>query len=372
MWLKELIEMTTSDLATIIEQLGSVSLLFGLLAVGLSFYPAIRLWALSDRKTKVSFSLFFYKVSRRLIFVAFISILASVLLFILSRLFLALSSPDPRVDGQGVALVQNSGEVPQNASELFTWGNLVEFLLAAAFIFLFYRFFQTEFVQALFKRIPNKQLRNTVSFAAVLTVAYPSFTAFENLINIENIRFGIVDSEPKSDSIAKPDPPAPEPPEPEPETVVVPEPPAPEPPEPEPETVVVPDPPAPEPPEPEPGEKEPEIVPPKEFVVRFAFDSSKLNDEAKITIEDAVTHAISIGSDKISIIGHADSPGPDDYNLKLSERRAEEIEAAFNAVLEKRSLDPIKFVTSGKGESDLLVPDEERHPDNRRAVIIID
>ena len=336
MWLKELIEMTTSDLATIIEQLGSVSLLFGLLAVGLSFYPAIRLWALSDRKTKVSFSLFFYKVSRRLIFVAFISILASVLLFILSRLFLALSSPDPRVDGQGVALVQNSGEVPQNASELFTWGNLVEFLLAAAFIFLFYRFFQTEFVQALFKRIPNKQLRNTVSFAAVLTVAYPSFTAFENLINIENIRFGIVDSEPKSDSIAKPDPPAPEPPE------------------------------------PEPGEKEPEIVPPKEFVVRFAFDSSKLNDEAKITIEDAVTHAISIGSDKISIIGHADSPGPDDYNLKLSERRAEEIEAAFNAVLEKRSLDPIKFVTSGKGESDLLVPDEERHPDNRRAVIIID
>jgi hypothetical protein len=75
---------------------------------------------------------------------------------------------------------------------------------------------------------------------------------------------------------------------------------------------------------------------------------------------------------KITIIGHTDERGVSDYNLKLSERRAN---AARNFIIANKISASKISSTVGKGEGELLVPcpsgdcDETIHSKNRRVEI---
>ena len=59
--------------------------------------------------------------------------------------------------------------------------------------------------------------------------------------------------------------------------------------------------------------------------VNFAFNSSDLTDEAKGNLDKIAQVFLEFPDTELMIEGHTDSTGPDDYNMKLSERRAKSV-----------------------------------------------
>lgn len=59
--------------------------------------------------------------------------------------------------------------------------------------------------------------------------------------------------------------------------------------------------------------------------VLFAFDSAKLTDAGKASIDPVIVGSRNLNDVQISLFGHADSRGNADYNQKLSERRAQSV-----------------------------------------------
>lgn len=111
-----------------------------------------------------------------------------------------------------------------------------------------------------------------------------------------------------------------------------------------------------------------EPAPPSEpLVVRFAFDSAVLLPETLGALREAMARAE--GGAILAVTGHADRAGPQDYNLKLSLRRAEAIKDALLTL----GADPEDIVLAGQGETQPAVatPDNVREPANRRVEIVI-
>jgi len=65
----------------------------------------------------------------------------------------------------------------------------------------------------------------------------------------------------------------------------------------------------------------------KNFSVDFGFNSSELNENAQTELDEAVKALNTSSSMTLDIEGHTDSIGDAEYNLKLSERRAQSVKA---------------------------------------------
>lgn len=119
-------------------------------------------------------------------------------------------------------------------------------------------------------------------------------------------------------------------------------------------------------PAPEPA---PKAVQPKEFLVFFDFDSARLTPEAQNIVRSAAESAKESGTARIVLTGHADRAGPADYNVGLSQRRAE----AVKDELVRQGLSAAEIITQAKGETQPLVPtaDGVPEPQNRRVEIVI-
>ena len=101
-------------------------------------------------------------------------------------------------------------------------------------------------------------------------------------------------------------------------------------------------------------------------VEEFDFDSAELKPEMKEALRDfAEKVKASPGHEKITIIGHTDSTGPEEYNMKLSLRRAE------SAAEFLRSLGIDDITTEGRGESEPIASNDtpEGRAENRRIEI---
>ena len=107
------------------------------------------------------------------------------------------------------------------------------------------------------------------------------------------------------------------------------------------------------------------------FILHFDFNKATINkDEPELK---NLLEFLNTNKDyKITIIGHTDERGASDYNLKLSERRAN---AARNFMIANKISASKISSTVGKGEDELLVPcpsgdcDETIHSKNRRVEI---
>lgn len=135
-------------------------------------------------------------------------------------------------------------------------------------------------------------------------------------------------------------------------------------PEPQPEPA-----PAPAPaPEPEPVP----VPPPGPFMVHFGFDSAEITPEAARIIDEAAATARDVAPVQLVLRGHADTAGPDEYNQRLSERRAEAVRQA----LIQRGINgnEITFDTQGYGESrpEVQTGDGVAEPQNRRVEIVFE
>lgn len=133
-------------------------------------------------------------------------------------------------------------------------------------------------------------------------------------------------------------------------------------------------PPAPAAPEPAPAEgafdvnpNEPMKTENAMYLVFFDFDQSTLGPGAQSVLDSVAQEVAGRNINAISVVGHADTSGPKDYNRQLAMRRANAVRDA----LVQRGIDPNSIRVDSRGEEELLVQtaDNVREPANRRAQI---
>lgn len=103
--------------------------------------------------------------------------------------------------------------------------------------------------------------------------------------------------------------------------------------------------------------------------ILFAVDSSELSDTAKENLRQLAESLKKYPNTEVLIAGHTDSTGPEEYNQRLSERRAESA-AAF---LIYQGVDPSRIRTVGHGETMPVASNETAvgRQQNRRVEVAI-
>jgi outer membrane protein OmpA-like peptidoglycan-associated protein len=113
-----------------------------------------------------------------------------------------------------------------------------------------------------------------------------------------------------------------------------------------------------------------EAVPPASLslLIQFDFDSARVRAESRPALANL---AIAMKSDKLAsakfaIEGHTDAKGRADYNLRLSQQRAE----AVRDLLRAEGVDATRLVASGKGSAEPANKDDPMAAENRRVRIV--
>ena len=106
-----------------------------------------------------------------------------------------------------------------------------------------------------------------------------------------------------------------------------------------------------------------------DFKIYFPWDKSRLTDQAKAVVANAAGIANQCSITDIVIEGHTDSSGAQSYNVGLSNRRADSVEAE----LRNSGITTTNIVKTANGETALAVstPDGVREPLNRRTEVVI-
>jgi len=111
----------------------------------------------------------------------------------------------------------------------------------------------------------------------------------------------------------------------------------------------------------------PVAMAPGDYLVFFDWNKANITPEAASILDKVAADAKKMAGAKIVATGYTDLSGSADYNLGLSERRAE----AVKADLVTMGVPAANITTIGRGEADPLVPtaDGVREPQNRRVQI---
>ena len=88
--------------------------------------------------------------------------------------------------------------------------------------------------------------------------------------------------------------------------------------------------------------------------MNFAVDSTEISPEAAERLNLGVAVMARDISLFMTVEGHTDSDGPDDYNEALSLARAESVTSYFEAA----GIDPARLQPAGAGESDPIASNE--------------
>jgi OOP family OmpA-OmpF porin len=103
--------------------------------------------------------------------------------------------------------------------------------------------------------------------------------------------------------------------------------------------------------------------------IEFAFDSDWIRPVSWGTMGDiaeALHHPLLL-TYKFAVVGHTDAKGSREYNLKLSQRRAE---AVANMLATTFKIDPNRLVAVGFGEEQLQDPSNPDAAVNRRVQLL--
>ena len=106
---------------------------------------------------------------------------------------------------------------------------------------------------------------------------------------------------------------------------------------------------------------------PEAGVIYFDFDKYNLRPDAQAALDDIIFDIRDRQLDGIISAGHTDTAGPPDYNMGLSEKRAETVATE----LVQAGIPAQIITTEAFGETDLAVPTPDNTPDqaNRRVVV---
>lgn len=105
-----------------------------------------------------------------------------------------------------------------------------------------------------------------------------------------------------------------------------------------------------------------------DLTVEFDFDSARLRPESQPLLERLASAMNSDGLRglRFRIEGHTDAVGSADYNMRLSNRRAQSV----GDFLGFRGVDQARLESVGKGASELIVPTDPLAGANRRVRIV--
>ena len=111
------------------------------------------------------------------------------------------------------------------------------------------------------------------------------------------------------------------------------------------------------------------VLPKVELVIQFDLDSSQLKEEdmsllnnlAKAMKNDRLT------SMKFKVEGHTDTQGSFQYNLRLSQSRAESVIQYLTA----NGIENDRLIGEGKGFTDLRLPNNPKSAENRRVTFTV-
>lgn len=103
------------------------------------------------------------------------------------------------------------------------------------------------------------------------------------------------------------------------------------------------------------------------YLVFFDWDKATITPSAESILDAVAAEVAKNPPQAVDVVGHADTSGSNEYNDKLSSRRA----AAVKTALVKRGVNASIIQSTSRGEHELLVqtPDNVREPSNRRANI---
>ncbi|MDP6953801.1 MAG: OmpA family protein, partial [Alphaproteobacteria bacterium] len=119
---------------------------------------------------------------------------------------------------------------------------------------------------------------------------------------------------------------------------------------------------------PEPAAAAPPPGRPRFYTIFFDWDSDEINPVAQRVV-DTIAEDWLADQATMSLVGHTDRSGSDDYNQKLSEERVDAVTESL--VIE--GFGPARISGYGVGETDPIVPtaDGEREQRNRRVVVTV-
>lgn len=103
--------------------------------------------------------------------------------------------------------------------------------------------------------------------------------------------------------------------------------------------------------------------------ILFGFDSAEIKPDARDNLSRLAASLQEYPNTDLLIVGHTDATGPEDYNLELSERRAD----AAMAVLITNGVAPERVLTEGRGETEPIATNDtaEGRKLNRRVEVAI-
>lgn len=98
--------------------------------------------------------------------------------------------------------------------------------------------------------------------------------------------------------------------------------------------------------------------------IEFGFDRDEITDDSKPVLDVAVERLGQCPEIRVTVAGHTDSIGTEEYNLGLSERRA----MATKGYFVQSGVDPSRLDTRGYGKGDPIAPNDssEGRAQNRR------
>lgn len=106
---------------------------------------------------------------------------------------------------------------------------------------------------------------------------------------------------------------------------------------------------------------------PGPYTILFEFDGDEITEQAQADINRIAADASAHSPSKIFLDGHTDRAGSDDYNIGLSQRRADSVERALATL----GVPPAMMQKSRFGESQpkIPTPDGQREAANRRVEV---
>ena len=126
----------------------------------------------------------------------------------------------------------------------------------------------------------------------------------------------------------------------------------------------------PTPPTPPPPTPAPKVIDKMTLKLNFDFDKADIKKDDEAKLERAIDFIKKYPEANVSLEGHTDSIGTDEYNQKLSERRAASVK---NYLIKKGAIDKRKITSTSYGESKPVASNntKEGRAENRRVEVLI-
>lgn len=105
--------------------------------------------------------------------------------------------------------------------------------------------------------------------------------------------------------------------------------------------------------------------------VNFGFDSTKVQEQYFSDLEELANFLKRFSDLQVDVEGHTDSTGPEDYNMGLSQRRAQ---AVVDVLVNQYGIDAARLQPKGYGESQPVASNdtEEGRAQNRRVMATLE